>query len=101
MKNAITTAKQYIEIVKKSGIPVTKAYLFGSFAKKTENTNSDIDICVVSPSFGKDYFNENVKLRMLTLKIDSKIEPVAFNPEDINDKYDSLASEIQRTGIVI
>ena len=101
MKNAITTAKEYIKLVKQSGIPVTKAYLFGSYAKKTENKDSDIDICVVSPIFGQDYLDENVKLRMLTLKIDSKIEPVAFNPEDINDKYDSLASEIQRTGIVI
>ena len=37
MKNALTVAKEYVEFVKKSGIPVTKAYLFGSYAKKTEN----------------------------------------------------------------
>lgn len=101
MRKVLKIARKYIEIVRESGIPVTKAYLYGSYAKKTENKNSDIDVCVISPSFGKDYLNENVKLRILTLKVDSKIEPVAFNPEDINDKFDSLASEIQKTGITI
>lgn len=94
MKNALLTAKRYVELVKKSGIPVTKAYFYGSYAKKSDTKESDIDICIVSPAFGKDYFDENVMLRMLTLKTDSRIEPVAFNPKDLNNKYDSLASEI-------
>lgn len=71
-----------------------KAYFYGSYAKKSDTKESDIDICIVSSAFGKDYFDENVMLRMLTLKIDSRIEPVAFNPKDLNNKYDSLASEI-------
>lgn len=99
MKNAILTAKRYIREVRKSGIPVTKAYLYGSYAKKTQKAGSDIDVCVISPIFGRDYFDESVKLRMLTLNVDSKIEPVAFNPIDINNKFDSLAVEINKTGI--
>ena len=101
MKNAILTAKKYIKAVKESGIPVKKAYLYGSYAKKTAKIGSDLDVCVVSSVFGKDYFDETVKLRMLTLKVDSKIEPVAFNLKDINNKYDSLAVEITKTGISI
>jgi len=99
MKNALKTAKRYVEVVEKSGIPITTAFLYGSYAKKSENEGSDIDVCIVSPIFGKDYLKESVNLRMLTLKVDSKIEPVAFNPKDINNKFDSLASEIKRTGI--
>ncbi len=101
MKNALTLAQSYIKLVKKSGIPVAKAYLYGSYAKKNQDKDSDIDICVVSPIFGKNYTNENIKLRMLTLDVDTKIEPVAFNPSDMANKYDSLAIEIQRTGVII
>ena len=36
MKTAINIAKKYIAHVKKSGIPVSAAYLFGSFAKGVE-----------------------------------------------------------------
>ena len=101
MKNILQTAKKYVSSVEKSGIPVSKAYLFGSYAKKKERKDSDIDICIVSPIFGKDYFDENVRLRSLTLDVDFRIEPVAFNPFDINDKYDSLASEIKKHGIIL
>lgn len=69
--------------------------------KKKKREDSDSDICIVSPVFGKDYFDENVRLRILSVGVDSRIEPVAFHPIDINDKYDSLASEIKKYGIIL
>ena len=99
MKNIKKIAGEYVDAVVKSGIPVDSAYLFGSYAKKTSNKFSDIDICIVSPKFGKDYFEESLKLRSITDKVDSRIEPVPFKPEDLNDKYSTLASEIKKYGI--
>lgn len=99
MKKITDIAKQYVKSVKKSGIDVSNAYLFGSYAKENPHKDSDIDICVISPKFGKDYFEESLKLRHITNKIDLRIEPVPLNPKDMKDKYSTLASEIKKYGI--
>jgi len=101
MKNIKKIANKYIEEVKKSGIIVKSAYLFGSYAKGKPHVDSDIDICIISPNFGKDYFKESLKLRYLTNKIDTRIEAVPFSLTDLNDKYSTLASEIKKYGIQI
>ena len=101
MKNIKTVASKYISEVVKSGIPVSSAYLFGSYAKGNSNKYSDIDICIVSPRFGENYFDESLKLRFLTNNIDSRIEAVPLNPKDMNDKYSTLASEIKKHGILL
>lgn len=99
MTPIIKIAKNYISHVKKSGIPVTAAYLFGSFAKNTARKWSDIDICVISPVFGKDYFDEAVKLSYLAHKVDDRIEPIPYRPEDLEDRYSTLAHEIKTNGV--
>jgi uncharacterized protein len=99
MTDQIKKVKLFIKKVNESGIPVNSAYLFGSYAKGTAGKKSDIDVCIVSNVFGKDYIKEMVNLRKISLGIDSRIEPVPFNLIDINDPYSSLASEITKTGI--
>jgi len=42
--------KQYIDDVKNK-MPIDKVYLYGSYAKGTQNNNSDIDICFFSHAF--------------------------------------------------
>lgn len=101
MNDAKNKAKKFVESLNKAGIRVNKAYLFGSYAKGLAKKDSDIDVCVVSPSFGGDYFGEMVRLRKLSLNIDSRIEPVPFLPEDLNDKYSTLASEIRKYGVLL
>jgi len=101
MKNIKTIVNKYIAEVIKSGIPVNSAYLFGSYAKGSSNKSSDIDICIVSSKFGKDYFEESLKLRFLTSTIDPRIEAVPLHPKDLDDKYSTLASEIKKYGILI
>jgi uncharacterized protein len=98
MKNIKTIANKYLEEVIKSGIPVDSAYLFGSYAKGNSNKFSDIDICVVSKKFGRDYFRESVMLGNLANDVDFKIEAVPMTPDDMNDKYSTLASEIKKYG---
>ena len=101
MNKVLTTAKKFVSEVKQSGTPVSSAYLFGSYAKGMAHKDSDIDICIISPIFGKDYFDEAVKLRFLSHKVDSRIEPVPFNPTDMQDKYSTLATEIKKHGILL
>lgn len=98
MNDVKKIATDYVNQVQKSGIPVINAYLFGSYAKNTANKFSDIDICIVSPKFVGDYFNNSLELKRVANKIDYRIEPIPFGVNDINDKYSSLASEISKYG---
>jgi len=90
---------EYRLILEKHNIPVHRIIMFGSYAKGIADAWSDVDICVVSPSFGKNPFDERVLLKKLTLEIDSLIEPHPYNPRDLQDPYDPLAYEIRTYGI--
>ena len=99
--DAIGLTQKYVAAIKAVGIEVDKAYLFGSYAKGKTWEGSDIDICIVSSQFGKNYQEEKSLLNRLTLKIDVRIEPVPFNQSDFGNKYDPLVAEIKRFGIQI
>lgn len=62
MRNITLKAKLFVKRVKKSGIKVDKAFLFGSYAKGRPKAYSDIDICIVSPNLGRDFIEETVRL---------------------------------------
>ncbi len=91
-------ARIYYKKLLASNIPVTKLIIFGSYAKGTAKPYSDLDLCVVSPIFGKDRHNERLQLNKISLQIDSLIEPHPYSPETLIEKYDSLAEQIRLTG---
>ncbi len=79
---------------------ISKIFLYGSHAKGLATKWSDIDVAVVSPDFSDDLFEERVRLMILGLGIDERIEPSPFRPEDFNEN-DPLVSEINQSGIEI
>lgn len=89
---------RYIQKIHDSGIPVTQAYLFGSYAMGTSSIGSDIDVCVISPIFGIDPISEMVTLRRIAYGVDARIEPIPLHPNDLNDPYSPLAANIRKTG---
>ena len=99
--DAMGLAQKYLKTIRESGISVDKAYLFGSYAKGKTWEGSDVDVCIVSSQFGKNYQEEKSNLDKLALKIDSRIEPVPFSPGDFGNKYDPLVTEIRRFGIIL
>ncbi|MFH1561533.1 MAG: nucleotidyltransferase domain-containing protein [Patescibacteria group bacterium] len=99
MNTAIVKAQKFVDKVRESGVPVSTALVYGSWAKGKANKDSDIDVCVVSPHFGKDYVEEIVRLRKISLTVDSRIEPISFSPQDLKDPYGTLASEIRKFSI--
>ena len=98
MTDSIAISKKFISELATAGIQVSKAYLYGSYAKGNAKSYSDIDICVVSPSFGKDMVDEMVKLRQISRRVDDRIEALPFGMDDIDNPYDPLATEIRRFG---
>ena len=101
MNDVQTVVRNFAQKVSSSGVPVSDAILFGSWAKGTATPDSDIDVCIVSPNLGKDWVSEIVSLRQLALGIDRRIEPVPLNPEDMRDKFHPLANEINKFGIKV
>lgn len=101
IKKAKTIVHKYIAIMRAHHIPVDSVYIFGSHAKGTARRWSDIDTCVVSKTFGKNRHTERIALMHLTDRETQDIEPHPYNPKDLADKYDPLASEIRKYGIVV
>lgn len=84
-----------------SVLPDGKIYLFGSHAKESAKPWSDIDVAIVSKNLGKDYWAERQKLEKLIAKIDDDFELHLFKPEDFNNPYDPLVSEIKKYGLLV
>lgn len=103
---AVIPYEDVLQIVKKfkarlegKGIPVQKIYLYGSYAKGTPRYGSDIDLCVISPSF-KNKFESEILLSRESIQIDPRIETVAYCPENFED-WIPLVWEIKQKGISI
>lgn len=92
---------QYIESVKKNGIPVDNAFIFGSYSRGTMNKNSDIDVCIVSPIFGHDRVQERVQLLRLREGISDLIEPHPVSSADMKSSIDPFIKEIKKSGVSI
>ncbi|MEO6636905.1 MAG: nucleotidyltransferase domain-containing protein [Ginsengibacter sp.] len=89
-------AKKYIEVVTKK-YPVAKAWLFGSYAKGSQNDDSDIDIAILL-EHEYDIIDLQIELMKMRREIDLRIEPHPFTEEYI---YGSslFKNEIEKNGI--
>ena len=92
--------KKFLDKIRENGIPISSAYLFGSFARGKGSEWSDIDVAVISPGISDDRLEERIRLMKLSATVDSRIEPVPFRPDTFVDE-DPLAWEIKRKGIPI
>lgn len=94
---AINKVKEYSILLRKH-IPLEKVYLFGSYAKNTYRTDSDIDVAIVVNKLEGDFFTIQPLLWKLRRQVDDRIEPILIEKD--ND-YSGFLVEIQRNGIEI
>jgi predicted nucleotidyltransferase len=66
----------------KNAIPVDSAYLYGSYANGQPDLHSDVDVIIVSPSFGKDLIKETVFLMEFFEKTGLMVEPRAYSRDE-------------------
>ena len=93
--------KNYIISVLEQQPGLISAFLFGSYAKNNQRSESDIDIDLVFDNLSdSDKFNTQVKLMMIASKIDTRIEPHPLSKQDMLSN-DPFVMEIKRTGIEI
>jgi predicted nucleotidyltransferase len=101
LKKVKEYVNEYIEALRTDGLPVERAFLFGSYVKGRTHNSSDIDVCVISPRFNRkvDPY-EYLWTKRRRNDVLRGIEPVGFHPKDFIDE-NPLALEIKTTGIEI
>lgn len=91
----------YITAVAANNYSLVKAYLFGSYAKKTDGIDSDIDVALIIDNLDdEERFDLQVQLMLLASDFDIRIEPPPISKKDFNYNNPFVA-EIMNTGIEI
>lgn len=91
-------ALRFAKFIDSQGIPIKKLIIFGSYAKGNAKSESDIDLCLVSPRFGKDSVTELQFLLKQSRHIDDRIEPIPVSVKEYNKSASPLVIEIKKTG---
>jgi uncharacterized protein len=94
---AIELLKLYKSVLERY-IDFDKLYLYGSFAKGTNNNDSDIDVAIVVDKLDKDYFEITPLIWKLRRDIDLRIEPVILEKDK---DHSGFLQEITDHGIEI
>lgn len=93
--------KNFVTKVAKHNPNFVAAYLFGSYARKNETEDSDIDLALIIRHLSDtEKFDTQVQLMLLASQFDLRIEPHPMSLEDFNSA-NPFAAEIRRTGIEI
>lgn len=100
-ENIIKLTKSFRSLLEQNNIPIESMIVFGSQAKGNARTESDIDVCVVSPTFGHNDVEEMQMLFKKARHIDSRIEPYPLNPENLKDTYNPIVGEIIKWGVLV
>lgn len=100
--DAINIVTRYIHNLNNSGIPIYKAYLYGSYATNLATESSDIDVLLVSDMF--DTTDDVILSKPWSPKIrfDYRIEPIAIGTKKFeNDTYSPIIQIVKQNGIEI
>lgn len=101
-REIIEKLREFRNALREDGIRVTKMVLYGSYANGHFHEYSDIDVAVVSPDFGKDRFEEGVRILEIAYKIDPRIEAVPVSTHSYKiDTWVPLIYEIRKKGVEI
>ncbi len=98
-KEIMESIEKYIERISQY-YKIEAIILFGSYAKGTENEDSDIDIVVISSDF-KNIIQDGADLIGYTWKIDTRIEPHPIRTEDYESIATPFVQEVINTGIKV
>ena len=98
-KDIVESVNKFVKEIKKQ-YNVTEIILFGSYAKGTQNEDSDIDIAVVSADFD-DIYDCMAILMGMTWDIDARIEPHPIKKKDFEEVSDYFIKEVIDTGIKV
>ena len=93
--------ERYIKVILEN-YKVKAIILFGSYAKGTNDKDSDIDIAIITDDIkSKDVFEEQLNLKKLRRKIDYRLEPHLIEIDDYDKIATPFIQEVIDTGIQV
>jgi len=95
--DAIILSKNYLAKVRKSGINVLDAWLFGSYVKGNHHKDSDIDLAIILPDSSMS-FDTDVKLMALRQGNETLIETHTYSRSDFKQNL-PIISQIKKYGV--
>ena len=96
---AIESAKAFVNTCIANGLPITEAFLFGSYSKGEQREYSDIDLAIISDVFTFDFIENNHKTALINYHYPD-IEVHHFSTTAFKNETPFIA-EIKRTGIKV
>lgn len=95
--------KEYNETLRKLGIKIDCVILYGSFAKKKQREDSDIDLIIVSEDFKKMNLGERQEvLGIAAVRIMKPIEARGYTPDELGMAAQaSFLKEILEVGVSV
>ncbi len=95
--------KEYGNELMRHNIRITKAILYGSYAKGNPRPYSDIDLIIVSPDLKRfSPLKRQELLSQLTMAIDAPLEVIGYTPEELRHSHGTIFGQIIReTGKVL
>ena len=99
-ETAMQSGKRFASLVRSEIDSEALVLLFGSCVKNKANDRSDIDLAVVSKTFGKNVVENRVRISLLGYRIHPDIEVHAFSAEDWKD-VTPFINEIKKTGVAL
>ena len=96
----IKIIRDYVGLLQNEGIEVVRAILYGSRARGDANEEADIDLALIIKNLNRADFELKRNLLRLAVRIDERLEPVAYSPEDFEqDSWLPLLYSIKTTGL--
>lgn len=99
-KEITNLVKKVAKKAQKDNINISKAFIFGSYAKNKMKSNSDLDLCFVSPNFKNTIEAEaylRTKIYFLNLNYNIPIYLIAYKTNEFN-KNIPFVKEIKQNG---
>jgi uncharacterized protein len=93
---AVNIVTAYLRAIPREKYALTKAFLFGSYARNRRQEESDIDLAIVLQSLS-DPYTAQIEFMYLRRAFDLRIEPHLFQESQFNDQ-NPLAFEILKHG---
>ncbi len=94
---------EYKGELRKHNIRITKAILYGSYAKGNPKPYSDIDLVVISPDLARfPHLKRQELLAQWTMNIDAPLEVIGYTPQEFKRANHTIFGQIiLKTGKVL
>jgi predicted nucleotidyltransferase len=102
LKEGLSAASRLKKAIQREkSIRLHSVFLFGSVAREVSHEWSDIDIAVVCDPFSPSKVKEARTLYALDPQRDVRLSLVVLHPEEMHDKYSTIAYEIAKDGVEV